>query len=92
MHASQSSAESVISITFADMVGERRQSVMKFERSVITMTLLRLGYLVHRLGNYTITLPTETGLRNHCRTIVSHRVILGVKKWFHGVFSYVPLK
>ena len=65
---------------------------MKCERSVITMTLLRLGYLVHRLGNYTITLPTETGLRNHCRTIVSHRVILGVKKWFHGVFSYVPLK
>ena len=30
---------------------------MGCERSVITMTLLRLGYLVHSLGNRTMTLP-----------------------------------
>ena len=37
-------------------------SVIGCERSVITMTLLCLGYLVYNLGNYAITLPTETGL------------------------------
>ena len=36
---------------------------MKCERSVITMTLLRLGYLVHSLGNRAMTLLTETALR-----------------------------
>jgi hypothetical protein len=29
------------------------------ERSVITITLPRLGYLVHSLGNCAMTLPTE---------------------------------
>ena len=33
---------------------------MRCERSVITLTLLRLGYLIHSLGNRTMTLPTET--------------------------------
>ena len=44
-----------MSIKFADMTEllrrERIESVMKCERSVITMTLLRLDYLVHGLGN-----------------------------------------
>ena len=35
---------------------------MKYERSVITMTLLRLSYLAHSLDNRAITLTTETGL------------------------------
>ena len=33
---------------------------MKCERSVITITLHRLGYLVHSLDNRAMTLPTET--------------------------------
>ena len=37
---------------------------MRCERSVITMTLLRLDYLVYSLGNRAITLSTETGLTN----------------------------
>ena len=37
-------------------------SVIECEMSVIAMTLLCLGYLVYNLGNYAITLPTETGL------------------------------
>ena len=37
---------------------------MKCERSVITMTLLRLDYLVYSLGNRAITLHTETSLTN----------------------------
>ena len=35
---------------------------MGCERSVTTMTLLRLGYLVDNLGNRAMTLPTKTGL------------------------------
>ena len=35
---------------------------MKYEKSVITMTLLRLGYVAHSLGNCVMTLPTETSL------------------------------
>ena len=33
---------------------------MGCDGSVITMTLLRFGYLVHSLGNYVMTLPTKT--------------------------------
>jgi len=39
-------------------------SVIKCERSVITMTLLRLGYLVYSLDNRVMTLLTETGLKS----------------------------
>ena len=35
---------------------------MKYEKNVITMTLLRLGYVAHSLGNCVMTLPTETSL------------------------------
>jgi len=37
-------------------------SVIGCERSVITITLLFLGYIVHNFDNYAMTLPTETGL------------------------------
>ena len=36
------------------------KSVMKCEISVITMTLLRLDYLIYGLGNYVDDTPTET--------------------------------
>ena len=51
-----------MSIKFVDIAKERRWSVMKCERSVITMTLLRLSYLAHSLDNRAITFTTETGL------------------------------
>ena len=54
-----------MSIKFADVAEERRGSIMRCERNVITMTLLRIDYLVHNLDNYVITLTTETGLRVH---------------------------
>ena len=51
-----------MSIKYVDMAEEKTKSVMECERSVITMTLLRLGYLVHSFGNCAMTLPTETGI------------------------------
>ena len=36
------------------------KSVMKCEISVITMTLLRLDYLIYGLANYVDDTPTET--------------------------------
>ena len=50
-----------MSIKFTDVAEERSESVMGCERSVITMTLLRLGYLIHSLDNRAMTLSTETG-------------------------------
>ena len=51
-------------IKFADMTeeGDRRESVMGLERSIITITLLQLDYLVHSFSNYTMTLSTETSV------------------------------
>ena len=53
-----------MSIKFADMVElflkERRRSFMRYERSVITVILSRLGF--HNLNNCAITLFTEAGL------------------------------
>ena len=51
-----------MSIKYVDMAEEKTKSVMECERSVITMTLLRLGYLVHNFGNCVMTLSTETGI------------------------------
>ena len=38
-------------------------SVIKYEKNVIAMTLLRLDYLVYALGNCVDDTPTETGLK-----------------------------
>ena len=38
------------------------ESVIECERSVITMTLFWLNYLVHGLGNCADDTPTEIGL------------------------------
>ena len=53
---------SVMSIKFADLTEERR-SVMGCEKSVITITLLQLDYLVHSLGNCAMTFSTESDLK-----------------------------
>ena len=50
-------------IKFADMTEERKGSVMGCESTVITMTPIRLGYLVHIFCNCAITLFTKTHLR-----------------------------
>ena len=49
-------------IKFADMAKEREESVMRCERSVIVMTVLRLGYLIQSLGNRAMILFIETSL------------------------------
>ena len=52
-----------MSIKFADMVElflKERRSFMRYERSVITVILSRLGF--HNLNNCAITLFTEAGL------------------------------
>ena len=51
-----------MNIKFIDVAEEREGRVSWDVRSVITMTLLRLGYLVYSLGNRAMTLLTETGL------------------------------
>jgi hypothetical protein len=43
------------------------------------MTLLRLGYLVHSLGNRAITLPTETYQLWHCVYISVDEMCKGSK-------------
>jgi len=53
---------SVMSIKFTDVTEDRRGSDMRYERSVMVMTLLQLDYLVHSLGNCGMTLSIETGL------------------------------
>ena len=52
---------SVMSIKFTDVTEDRRGSDMRHE-SVMVITLLRLDYLVHSLGNCGMTLSIETGL------------------------------
>ena len=43
---------------------ERKESFIGYERNVIIMILLQLGYyLVYSLGNYAMTLSTENNLR-----------------------------
>ena len=39
------------------------ESVMRYERSVVIMTLLRFNYLVYSLGNSVDDTSTETDLR-----------------------------
>lgn len=51
-----------MSIKFTDMAEERREDIIWYERSIITMTLLRLGYLIHNFDNWAMTLSTETDI------------------------------
>ena len=57
---------SVLSIKFADVTNflwkEKMWSVIKYERSVITKTLLRLAYLVYDLSNCVDDTPIKTSL------------------------------
>ena len=56
-----------MSIKFDDMYQQYEEreemSVMKYERSVITMTLHRYSSQVSNIGNCVDDTPTETGLR-----------------------------
>jgi len=52
---------------------ERMEGVMDCERSVITMKLFRLDYLVYDLGNYVDDTSTETDL-NPCGENKSERI------------------
>ena len=60
---------------------------MKCERSVIIMILLRLGYLVHSLGNCAMTLHTETSisplfcayLRMQCAACLADEISASIK-------------
>ena len=76
---------SVMSIKFTDMTEllrkERIRSIKKCERSVITMILLQLNYLIHGLGNCADdTLPvslaseTKTGLNGSVIDIVTKTI------------------
>ena len=58
-----------MSIKFVNMTEEKEERVIGCEMSVIIMTLLRFGYLVHSLGNCAISLPAETGLSDPCRHV-----------------------
>ena len=45
----------------ADMLEEKMWIIIRCEKSVTIIILIRLDYLVHNFGNYTITLTTDIG-------------------------------
>ena len=51
-----------MSIKFVDIVEERSRSVIKCEKSVITVILIRFNYLIYSLDKYTIILSIETSI------------------------------
>ena len=55
----------------ADMLEEKIWIIIRCERSVTIIILIRLDYLVYSFGNYTITLSTDIG---NCKR--SFRVVL----------------
>jgi len=64
---------------------------MKCEISVITMTPLRLDYLVHGPDNCVDDTPTETGLKP-CSLLFQHRLFDGDDLINHGeVLNYLYL-
>ena len=84
-----------MNIKYADMTmflwRERMKSVMKCERSVITMTLLWLDYLIYDLGNCVDDTPTETGLKPRS-LLFQHRLFDGDDLINHGeVLNYLYL-
>ena len=52
------------------------RSVMECERSVITMTLLQLDYLVYGLGNCVDDISTQTGLIISCWSLQTHACLV----------------
>jgi len=62
---------------------------MGCEWSVFTMTLLRLGYLVHSLSNCAMTvLPTDTDLMRVCMLML---IWLALVALFGSLYSHVYL-
>jgi len=78
-----------VSIKFADMTEEREEKVPWDVRSVFTMTLLQLDYLVHSLSNCVMTvLPTETDLMRVCMIML---IWLALGALFGSLYSHVYL-
>jgi len=81
-----------MSIKFADMTEllrrERIESVMKCERSVITMTLLRLDYLVHGLGNCADDTRMKPSPSMHSFAAVFHRYAIIFNCWLILMIKY----
>ena len=61
-----------MSIKFVDTVEERSRSIIKCERSVITMILIRLNYLIYSFDKYTIILSIETSIAQDTPFFRSH--------------------
>ena len=52
------------------------RSVLERERSFITMTLIRLYYLVHDLNNYADNTSTEIDLRSISMSVIAYAMII----------------
>ena len=84
-----------MSIKFADMIKflwrERMGSVMKCES--VTMTLLRLDYLVYNLDNYIDDTSTETGLKQVGHLYMTFHLHFVVVSWcYKNSFSIVSFR
>ena len=77
----------------ADVLEEKMWIIIRCERSVTIIILIRLDYLVHIFGNYTITLPTNIG---NCK--LSFHFIGGVvrlplpSRWRRWELAYVGFR
>jgi len=55
---------------------KKMRSVLERERSFITMTLIRLYYLVHDLNNYADNTSTEIDLRSISMSVIAYAMIM----------------
>jgi len=55
---------------------KKMRSVLERERSFITMTLIRLYYLVHDLNNYADNTSTEIDLRSISMSAIAYAMIM----------------
>ena len=65
---------------------------MKCETSVITMTLLRLDYLVHGPDNRVGDTSTETGLMHAFIVLVHSFIYIYIYIWNYGEYRYMCLE
>jgi len=55
---------------------KKMRSVLEHERSFITMTLIRLYYLVHDLNNYADNTSTEIDLWSISMSVIAYAMIM----------------
>jgi len=55
---------------------KKMRSVLERERSFITMTLIRLYYLVHDLNNYADNTSTEIDLWSISMSVIAYAMIM----------------